>query len=340
MTQSINKTRNNSIDIFRLLCAIMVVAIHTAPFSDVSESLGDLCTNILPRIAVPFFFAAAGYFYISALEKGKDPTIPYLKRILSTYLFWSIPYYLISFATWGYKSPLSFPVECIYAFFINGSSYHFWFFPALLLSACLVSCFYRFRFRRLLLPVSLALYAVGCFCCAYDSIAIRIPLLSRFVLSSHFLVVRRYFLMGFPFFAGGLLIRRLADRKPSDAALCIALPACAVLWLVEIILIRHFEIGSSIVITLGLYPLMVSIMLCLLRHPMTKHANTAVVCRSCANFMYYAHPLFITFLNTAAGLLSIQLSETPLFLLVLALTGSVSMLVHHTNIPLLKKLIQ
>ena len=68
MSRSKNKTHNNSIDIFRLLCAVMVVAIHTAPFSDISGPLGDLCTNLLPRIAVPYFFATAGYFYISALE--------------------------------------------------------------------------------------------------------------------------------------------------------------------------------------------------------------------------------------------------------------------------------
>ena len=340
MPQPKEKLHNQSIDIFRLICAVMVVAIHTSPFCDVSEKLGDLCTNILPRIAVPFFFITAGYFYISSLENGKDPTLPYLKRILSAYLLWSIPYWLIAFFTWGYTAPVSFILDCFYAFFINGSSYHFWFFPALILSACFVSCFYRFRFRRLLLPVSLALYAAGCFCCAYDSIAIRIPLLSRFVLSSHFLVVRRYFLMGFPFFAGGLLIRRLAERKCSDLAVTVSVLLCAALWVAEILVIRLFALGSDIVITYGLYPLVAAVMLCLLRHPLPKHARTAAMCRSAANFMYYAHPLLITLLTFAADLLSVQISQTPRFLLVVILTVAVSLSIHQTNIPVLKKLLQ
>lgn len=67
-----NKERNNSIDIFRYLCAVMVIAIHTHPFSEVNEELGYLCTQVLPRIAVPFFFAIAGYFYIQKIEKNQN----------------------------------------------------------------------------------------------------------------------------------------------------------------------------------------------------------------------------------------------------------------------------
>lgn len=133
MSHPEQKLHNNSIDLFRLLCAVMVISIHTAPLSDVSAELGDLSTNVLPRIAVPYFFATAGYFYICQLEEGKAPMRPYLKRIVTTYLIWSIPYWLISFLTWGYRNPISFTYECIYSFFINGSSYHFWFFPALML---------------------------------------------------------------------------------------------------------------------------------------------------------------------------------------------------------------
>ena len=340
MLQSKKQLHNNSIDIFRLLCAVLVVAIHTDPLCDISAPLGDLCTNILPRIAVPFFFITAGYFYISSLENGKDPTIPYLKRILVTYLLWSIPYCLISFCTWGYTMPASFVLECIYAFFINGTSYHFWFFPALILSALLVTCFYRFRCRKLLLPVSILLYAVGCLCCAYDTLALRIPLLDRLLLSPHFLVIRRYLLMGFPFFAAGYLIRRLAERKWSDLAVTVSVLLCAALWGAELVVVRRFELGSDIVITYGLYPLVASVLLCLLRHPLPKHARTAAMCRSAANFMYYAHPLLITLLTFSADLLSVQLSQTPRFLLVVILTVAVSLSIHQSNIPVLKKLLQ
>ena len=62
------KVRNCSIDIFRYVCAIMVVGIHTQPLSEFSYEAGYIFSNIVPRIAVPFFFTAAGYFYVKKLE--------------------------------------------------------------------------------------------------------------------------------------------------------------------------------------------------------------------------------------------------------------------------------
>ena len=66
-----NKTRNCSIDLFRLYCAVLVVAIHTSPFMDQNNKLGFISTQVIPRIAVPFFFIVSGYYYIQNLEQGK-----------------------------------------------------------------------------------------------------------------------------------------------------------------------------------------------------------------------------------------------------------------------------
>ena len=42
------EARNCSIDIFRYICAIMVVAIHTSPFSEINDELGYVFTQIVP----------------------------------------------------------------------------------------------------------------------------------------------------------------------------------------------------------------------------------------------------------------------------------------------------
>lgn len=340
MSRPEQKLHNNSIDLFRLLCAVMVISIHTAPLSDVSEGLGDLSTNILPRIAVPYFFATAGYFYICQLEEGKAPMRPYLKRIITTYLIWSIPYWLISFLTWGYRNPISFTYECIYSFFIDGSSYHFWFFPALMLSACLCSALYKIGGRRLLLPISLALYAVGCLCCAYPDLALRLPPLKVLRGFSQFLLIRRYLLMGFPFFASGALARNLAARKLSNKTLLFGTSILVLLWSLEILAVRHFQRECDIVITFGLYPLTVSVILFLLRHPLPDQQQSAAACRYAANFMYYAHPLTIILLQVLADTLSLPLTQTPLFLLVVILTAAAGLLIHSGNHPMLKRLIR
>ncbi|WP_420319517.1 acyltransferase family protein [Faecalicatena contorta] len=96
-----SKRRINSIDIFRYICAVMIIAIHTAPFSDINEQLGYVFSQIIPRIAVPFFFAVAGYFYMSKLENGNNYFADYLKRLLGTYFIWSLFYYTLNYVNWG-----------------------------------------------------------------------------------------------------------------------------------------------------------------------------------------------------------------------------------------------
>lgn len=129
-----NKCRNNSIDVFRYVCAIMVVAIHTCPFEDISRELGYVFSQVVPRIAVPFFFCVAGYYYIGGLLSGKNNFLPYVKKLLFVYTSWSMLYYVITFfqnVVFNKGSLFDFVKGSIKSFFISGSYYHFWYFPAI-----------------------------------------------------------------------------------------------------------------------------------------------------------------------------------------------------------------
>ena len=57
--------RINSIDIARLFAVILVIAIHTQAIMWLSDRANG-SIQILPRVAVPFFFCTSGYF----LQKG------------------------------------------------------------------------------------------------------------------------------------------------------------------------------------------------------------------------------------------------------------------------------
>ena len=45
----------NSINYMKLLCAFLVVAIHTYPFKDINNIMYYFFSQVLVRIAVPFF---------------------------------------------------------------------------------------------------------------------------------------------------------------------------------------------------------------------------------------------------------------------------------------------
>lgn len=320
MTMPETKTRNCSIDIFRYFCAVLVVAIHTHPLYDVRSSLGYVFTSIVPQISVPFFFATAGYFYMGRLENGQTPFRPYIRRLLTTYFLWSCLYFLVDFIQWGHQDLKGFVISCALRFVLKGSHYHFWFFPALMLAVCLATLLYRAGLRRGILALGLALYLIGCLGSAYSFFGLFIPGLNRVYTAPQFDLILKNLLKGFPFFVSGYLVYRLRERLPS-ALPRPALPAAALFWLTEIILLRTLNGQGSIDLTLGQYPLTVLTLLTLLEFPLPERRELSEKCRALANFTYYAHPLFIMGLSAlSTALLHRPLSETPLFLLTAGLS--------------------
>lgn len=57
--------RNYTIDFFRVIFAILIVALHTSPFSEINFHLYYFICHIFSRLAVPFFAAVSGYYLLS-----------------------------------------------------------------------------------------------------------------------------------------------------------------------------------------------------------------------------------------------------------------------------------
>ena len=53
------------IDYFRLIAALLIIAIHTSPLDSFSETGDFILTRMIARVAVPFFFMTSGFFLIS-----------------------------------------------------------------------------------------------------------------------------------------------------------------------------------------------------------------------------------------------------------------------------------
>lgn len=316
---NINNSRNNSIDIFRFICALMVIATHTDPLMDISPKLGYILTQLVPRIAVPFFFAVSGYFYIQKLEMGEKVFIKYIKRLLTTYIAWSLIYFLIDFCQWGYKNIKNYIVSSLYHFFVIGSHYHLWFFVALICSVCIVTLMFKVKLKKLLIPLSILLYLIGCLGCSYYEIGISVPILNKLFLFDSFLTIRRIFLMGFPFFTSGYLVYQLKKNVKmfdNNRKIIFFTIISIIIWLIEIFIVCNFNLENSIAITLGLYPLLIFTILLLLNNPMEKHSYFAKKCKVISNFTYYAHPLFIIIIELIfQSVFSVEITNTFLFLL-------------------------
>ena len=88
--------RYPGIDYFRMAAALMVVAIHIAPFSGWSKEADFLLTYCAGRVAVPFFFMTTGYFVLAAYVRSgfcrKRSFCKYLLKTTGLYLAVTVLY--------------------------------------------------------------------------------------------------------------------------------------------------------------------------------------------------------------------------------------------------------
>jgi len=322
----------------------MVVAVHTHPFMDINENVGFFFTYIFPRIGVPFFFAIIGYFYIGALLAGKNIFLSYGKRILIIYFIWTVVYFLTDILQIILKNEFSAErliqliKQYLTGFFISGSYYHFWFFPALFFALFVTTIAFKLKIEKITAYFSIALYIIGCLGCSYYAIGNNIPVISNLINFTYFNLIRRVILMGLPFFMMGYFLHYIKLTKIKNLFLIfVAVTA----FLIEIFIVIKLDWQRNIMITLFLFPLLALIIIFLLNNPLPGLEKLSAKTRNTANFIYYSHPLFIIFLIEADRLFKLNtMFETYLFLFTVILASVGSLFISLINNKWLNKLMQ
>lgn len=307
--------RNAAIDIFRYVAALLVVALHVTALADIHPMASYLFAQVLPRISVPFFFAVSGFYFAEKLESGKAQLRRYIRKLLMGYGIWSCIYYAAKFVLNDSFSLKDFWIS----FFITGSEYHFWYFPALIISACVTTLFYRLGLNNVLIPLSVIVYLIGCLGHGYYAIGSRIPGLVMLYEGSGISEIFNLLCPGLPFFVSGHLVYKTINCKVLTSKRRILayflISFCG--FLCEILALQVLDCAKDISITLGLYVLIYFLMLLLLRNPMPKFLRLSQYCRIIANFTYYVHVLLIMIYSFFADkVFACRIPETILFCIV------------------------
>lgn len=113
-----------ALDGFRLVAAVLVVAIHTGPLASVSPGADFWLTRVLARLAVPFFFMVTGHFLA---QKDWQGTGRLWRRTALVYLVAVLLYLPLNLYNGGFS-----PVEWLQKLLMDGTFYHLWYFPAVL----------------------------------------------------------------------------------------------------------------------------------------------------------------------------------------------------------------
>ncbi|MCI8857303.1 MAG: serine racemase VanT catalytic subunit [Clostridiaceae bacterium] len=160
-----------ALDMFRLIAAALVVAIHTSPLSGLTETGDFWLTRVLARIAVPFFLMVSGYFLAQDNWNG---TNRFLQKTLFLYAVSVILYLPVNF----YNGNIS-GLDWVRRLLLDGTLYHLWYFPAAMLGVLIARALARAG-----LPAALAaagvLYLIGLGGDSWYGICTRIPAINIF----------------------------------------------------------------------------------------------------------------------------------------------------------------
>lgn len=144
---------------FKLVAALFVIMIHTSPLASVSPEADFVLTRIIARTAVPFFFMVTGFFVLPKTLADTQRGVRYLKRIGLIYLASMALYVPVNIYA-GHFQGVGF-TGILKMILTDGTFYHLWYLPALLLGFCLVWAGLKYLPLRAVLPVSILLYLAG-----------------------------------------------------------------------------------------------------------------------------------------------------------------------------------
>ncbi|MCF0105903.1 MAG: acyltransferase family protein [Holdemanella sp.] len=247
----IGKKRYVSIDIAKYVAVLLVICVHTFPLVEISSLLNTYWIQTICRLAIPFFFASAGFFFFRKWDEdpevNKRNLIRFEKRVLKLYLIWTViylPYTIWDYAKAGF-SVLSI-VSYLRDFLLNGSYYHLWVLPTIMLAMPLVSMMYQ-RFGLLnTLKTCLIAYIIGYFINVYGPVWEQVPVVSfiyEFFMKA-FATSRNGIFFG-PIFIGiGLLLSR--TRRLPKQWIISGFLVSFILLVLEVTLYRLFGILRDI----------------------------------------------------------------------------------------------
>lgn len=240
------------LDIMKFISALLVIAIHCAPFIEVNEPLNFVFVQIVARLAVPFFFITSGFLFFCKIDpkagwrekQNLHQLKQYWLRIFKIYMVWTLLYLPLVFLSWfqgGFDS--STLPRFLRDVLLNGSYYHLWFLPALLLAIPLVYLGYTTMKKRLLLAGSALLYILGMLVNVYGNILVENAGIGVLIqaINAIFTTTRNGLFFGPIFITLGIYVKDFLDRdyrKPAGIAFLISF----LLFCGEAYLLRYMEI--------------------------------------------------------------------------------------------------
>lgn len=290
-----------SLDKFRLFASILIVAIHTYPLSSINENLDFVFTHIFCRIGVPIFLMITGYFVLPKAIQDKKSLMKYTKKIAKIYFLCMILYLPVNIYA-GKLKGISL-VGILKSIFIDGTFYHLWYFPALILGIWITYFIIKhIKNKNGLILVSI-LYVIGLFGDSYFGIAEKWSVTKTFYDAIfNIFDYTRNGLFYVPIFLYLGYIMKNINWKISKRDNIIFIIISLVLMILEGMILHHFNLQRHDSMYFMLIPTMIGIFNFILQN---KNENNKQL-RNIATIIYIIHPMFIIVVRGIAKITQMQ----------------------------------
>ncbi len=195
------RTRNLTLDYFKLFLSYLIIVIHLQPlpFSGKLLSINEwLISNGIARIAVPSFLLLNGYFFYDR-RNNKEKLYSHAKHLILIYIVWTIIY--IPYSNFN---PNSIWYSIIIPLLLG--HIHLWYIIALVPSLFVVF----FMNKMKLSDKYKILFCIGLFCIGYY---LEIMFMKKDILFGVYLLLcRNYIFLAVPFVFFGFCLRKYQNK--------------------------------------------------------------------------------------------------------------------------------
>lgn len=298
INKSNHRTCYNSIDAAKMIAALLVVAIHSQPFTGIANTI---IIDVLARIAVPFFFLTSSYFFFIKPISKQNP-IEYVKRLSILYVFWFIIESPITILNTFIEPETSFLHNLglfVRNIFLGSTFRGSWFLTALMECVPLIFLLSKHLKTRTILVISVTIYIIAVLLTYYY---IFLPEPLKIFSDTYRTYIGSMQLSWVSAFAPCAVGKFLAENstkfeKWASKRISAGIIICGILSLAEVLTVKHlynekaFEHTNPDVYFM-LLPLVVLIFIYTIRHEINLPLNYKKI-RSISTIYYFSHFIFV-----------------------------------------------
>ena len=277
---------NSSIDVAKVIMALLVVGVHTEAFG--FNFWLDKGLGIITRMCVPFFFITSAFFcWLKGDAKNKKTIL----RLSILYLVWSVIYLPFDFQKYREMSLL----ELLRLFFWDGNGHALWYLCGSVIAIIMIDMLLHVFKPKTILIISLFFLVIGCMKSTWkplinDLFHISLP---------DMLGSRNGLFYGFPYMALGMNLAKNSKWKAkSFRRIAIGLFLSLICLVLESFLFVIVFKTTATILWLSVFPLSYYFFIFVYNLSIHLEKEQSLYLRKTSTLIYVSHHLFLALFSS------------------------------------------